>query len=293
MTNRHEVPTDPETLAALLADVPNAEPIDDAPEIDAPRLALVAEVLTADGRRIRTYSNRPQPTTTKENPEMTTKRKPTEELEVSHVDTSAEAILSTDTVTPRHLIPMDAEAWTEATAELSGWLNTDGAPLHITTADTLAADYRRAAPSTPPALARVKVAQALARLLAMTPYRLATVQTGDDTGADPVFVLMAVPDGTRLAADGYEAVVVIWWPDGTYDFTDEVTGQRVSIPSLYKGRASGYARVWRNVEDAMAEFDRLKDAVRTMRRLARAEYMAESRGDDDDDTPPTAAQSVI
>lgn len=289
MNTYHEVPTDPTTLAALMADLPST--IDEQPdEIDAPRYRMVSETTTPTGQRVRRYTNRP---ITKENPTMP-KQTNHAAVEDSHLDESPEAIAAlVKGQPPRHLTSTDAEAWTEASAEIGGWLNTDGALLLVTTAEKLVSEFRAAAPSTPPALARVKVQQALARLVANTSHRLATVQVGNDIGTDPVAVLMAVPEGTRLAAAGYEAVVVAWYPDGTYDFTDSETGDRVSIPSLYKGSAAGYCRVWRSLTDAVAEFDRLKDANRTLRRLSRPQFLPESLRDDDDDAPPSAAASIV
>lgn len=278
MTYLHEVPTDPTTLAALMADL--VSPIDEQPdEIDAPRYRLAAEKVTADGRRIRTYTNRPL--TTKETPNMD-----------NHTDHSAEAIIGLMYgQPPRTLTTLEQETWTEATGVLYEWLNNDGSVLLLTTAEKLTADYLAAVPATPRALARVKVQKAMAALIARKPLRLAQVQIGDTVEVDPVVVLMACPEGSRLAADGYEAVALVWHPDGAYVFTDDETGREVAIPSLYRGMSSGYARVWRNIDDAVKEVDRLKDAVRAMRRLSAD--IEPDRTDDDDDTPPTAAASII
>lgn len=281
MTRTHEIPTDPYDLRDLIDDS-TAAVIDEEPEhIDAPRYELVAERRLPDGSRLRRYSNRPNHN--KEKQTMTTNRKSRPMGDDIDGTTSAagdhiaaidgftdDATATSEQMAPRLLLALEQEAWNEAEGVIARYVSPSGFPYTFKTAQQLADDLRKARPSTTPARARIEVQKSLRTLIATKANRLAQISltADEDTSTATMLVLVECPTGSRLAQQGYEAVAVVWTPSATYTLTDEETGDVVTLPSLYDGVSAGYAHAWADLADASEEFDRLRSAYRTLRKLS-------------------------
>lgn len=282
-----ETPTDPSTLAEMLADLPVLELDDEQPLELAPLTAGWAVRVTPTGA-VRVMSS--NPTRTGATAMAKHKTQPTE-VAATDIEVADALAAISDTGAPRWLTSFEQEEWHTATAILDQW-TTNGLPNVEVTFDALVADLLKVSPETGRTKAKLRVSKTIGDLIARSidngGERIAQVQLGDNIDTDPVMVLVALPDHLRMART-YEAAVVVWWPDGVYTFTDPDTDEAVSIPSLFRGKAGGFARRFVDIDDATAEFDLLKQAVRTMARLSNIDPDDGGEGFEGSGRPPKPA----
>lgn len=260
-----EIPVDPDRLSGSLSPLAACE----ASEVVSSGLRRAhVEYRYADGRAYRVITTgRPTQQSSQENNIMSSTSKPQNRSEVDWVDdapVTAEAALDaiTDSGAPRQLNSFEQSGWGSAQAILRQWIDDNGSPLHVTTADDMAAAQMRATPSLPRLKAKQRVQKAMKDIATDRDLTVASVQLGSDPGSDPVIIFSCLPETTRLAQSGYEVVAFVYWPRSTYTFDDGSV-----VYGKYDGMYSGVARQWKDGDDALEAADELRKAVRELESL--------------------------
>lgn len=206
------------------------------------------------------------------------------------------------TMRPAGIGHFDAQTLEQAAAELDRYLPSGKLPGLVVTVDQMAQGVL--------ASSRLAITAHRARLIAGgklmarctdkvlgqhayrigRPVTLTTAPSDEPDNDAPVLFYVETEPGSKVAQAGHAAAIVLMVPTKMHTWTDE-RGEQVTTPSHFDPAAFlGIVRYFPTVGDAADDLERLSDAVRTLRALAKSQRM---EADHEADPFQTVASDVF